>query len=243
MQRHIFAIYGLVRIADETVDTYTGSDRGALLEALKTEVYAALLSNYSTNPVVHAFVNTAREYAIDARLIDPFFESMRMDLTPKKYTKKLYEQYIFGSAEVIGLMCLKVFTAGKPERYEELEAGAKALGAAYQKVNFLRDVAGDYREQGRFYFPGVTFASLKEADKKAIVQDIREDFEKALPYLRQLPPQAKKAVHLSYLYYSRLLTELERTPIASLKKKRVRLSGSKKALIAASQLLPSKGVK
>lgn len=243
IQPYIFAIYGLVRIADETVDTYTGKDRGEQLDLLRLDVYRAMKTGYSTNPIVHAFADTARRFSITKTLIEPFFESMRMDITPKKYTPTLYATYIYGSAEVIGLMCLRVFVDGNDAHYKKREAGARALGAAYQKVNFLRDIASDYRDRQRIYFPDTTFSRLSEADKIAIVQDIRQDFAHAKPAVTKLPKNARKAVTLSFLYYSQLLDKLERTPVDVLKQKRVRLSGAKKLRIAAGQIFTPKGRK
>jgi phytoene/squalene synthetase len=148
------------------------------------------------------------------------------------YTQKLYEEYIYGSAEVIGLMCLRIFVHGDTKKYETLKAGASALGAAYQKVNFLRDIASDYTDRGRVYFPGVTFESFNNADKQAIIADIEHDFLTAEKALSQLPNGAKRAVHLSYLYYRELLKTLRLTPAATLKSQRVRVSDSKKASLA-----------
>lgn len=243
LQRHIFAIYGLVRIADETVDTYTGDDRAEVLEALRTETYAALESGYSTNPIVHAFALTARQFKIDALLIEPFFESMRMDLTPKAYTKSLYETYIYGSAEVIGLMCLRVFVGGNEKEYDKLEAGARALGAAYQKVNFLRDIASDYNERGRVYFPGVAYETMTSDDKEAIERDIQRDFEIARQYIKRLPNNAHSAVQLSYVYYTKLLEKITETSLETLKQRRVRISNATKLRLMGSQIVFKKGTR
>ena len=176
---HIYAIYGLVRISDEVVDVYRGDDSLTLLRELEAEVYATMERGYSTNPVVHAFSQTATKFGIGEQLIRPFFDSMAMDMTPTDYTQELYEQYIYGSAEVIGLMCLKVFVDGHQARYAELESGARALGSAYQKVNFLRDMAADYSELGRVYFPGVSFEQFDEQAKQMIIQDIEAEFATA----------------------------------------------------------------
>lgn len=241
IQKHIFAIYGLVRIADETVDTYTGGNRASLLTSLEKETYAAIESGYSTNPIVHAFALTAHHFAIGRDLIEPFFESMRMDLRPLTFSPVTYEKYIYGSAEVIGLMCLKVFCAGDQRRYEKRVAEARALGAAYQKVNFLRDFAGDYHERQRVYFPGVAFDTFNEADKSAIIADIQKDFKKAKPALATLPLVARKAVSLSYAYYTELLNELIKTPAEVIKVKRIRVSDIKKAALLVRAKLPERG--
>lgn len=240
IQPHIFAIYGLVRIADEIVDTYTGTDKQAQLDQLESETYQAIAKEYSTNPLVHAFALTAKQYGISKSLIAPFFESMRMDLAPKKYTQSLYEQYIFGSAEVIGLMCLKVFVNGNADQYKTLEPGAKALGSAYQKVNFLRDIASDYKERQRVYFPGITFDTFDETAKQAILSDIRKDFHTAHSAVIRLPNNASRAVQLSYNYYYALLKKLETTPASTLKKHRVRVPAAKKIYLRVVQPAPKK---
>jgi len=227
----IFSIYGLVRIADEVVDTYAKADSGAILDDLETETYRALKTGYSPNPIVHAFVTTARTYAITPPLIKPFFKSMRMDLFPKHYTEALYNQYIYGSAEVIGLMCLKVFCQGNEPAYKELEQGARRLGAAYQKVNFLRDIASDFTDRQRIYFPGVTIESFDEKTKQKIIKDIRSDFKAAKPALNKLPQNARRAVQLSYEYYEALLKKLEKTPAATIKQRRVRVPNARKLSI------------
>ncbi|MGV9002197.1 MAG: phytoene/squalene synthase family protein [Candidatus Saccharimonadaceae bacterium] len=235
IQPHIFAIYGLVRIGDEIVDTYTGKDGRKQLDMLEKETYTAIKTGYSTNPIVHAFAQTAQKYNITKKLIAPFFESMRMDLTPKKYTQNLYEKYIYGSAEVIGLMCLKVFVEGDKKRYEELAPGAKALGAAYQKVNFLRDIASDYIERQRMYFPNTSFQTFDETAKQVIIVDITKDFHEARQALEHLPKSAQKAVKLSYTYYNELQKKLKSTPAETLKQRRIRVSTPKKIYLRIVQ--------
>lgn len=236
IRKHIYAIYGLVRIADEIVDTYQGKDVAKILKDFESETFAALRSGYSTNPIVHAFVTTAKRYGISRDLIKPFFKSMRMDLKPQTYNTHLYKQYIYGSAEVIGLMCLKVFCDDET-RYKRLERGARALGSAYQKVNFLRDIAADFRERGRVYFPGVTFETFTEKKKVALIRDIERDFAKAKPAINALPKTAQKAVAVSYAYYSELLRKLAKTSAETLKTRRVRVSGLKKARLFTKALL------
>lgn len=231
MQKHIFAIYGLVRIADEIVDTYEGSSKANELTSFEKQTYTALEKGYSTNPIVHAFAQTAYEYGIGKELIEPFFESMRMDLRPIQYSPDTYKKYIYGSAEVIGLMCLRVFTNGNAAQYKRLVPSASALGAAYQKVNFLRDFASDYVERRRIYFPGVTFDGFTEATKNEIIKNIKKDFKHAAPGLEKLPASAQKAVSLSYAYYGELLNKLEATPAETIKTTRVRVSALKKATL------------
>lgn len=223
IRQHIYAIYGLVRIADEIVDTYRGDDAKAQLDNLEQESYLAITSGYSANPIVHAFATTARQFDISQIQLAPFFASMRIDLHPQTYTDDSYAEYIHGSAEVVGLMCLKVFTAHQPDTYEQLRPGAQALGAAYQKVNFLRDMASDYHELGRLYFPGVHYESFTEQDKQTIIADIENDFSAAAVAIQQLPPSSKKAVTLSYFYYHELLDRLANESVETLKSKRIRI--------------------
>lgn len=235
----IYNIYGLVRLADEIVDTYKGSDARQQLDALEKEVYAALKSGYSTNLIVHAFQLTANKYDIGRELITPFFYSMRLDTEPQKYTQKLYERYIDGSAEVVGLMCLKVFVRNKAE-YSHLEPGARALGAAFQKVNFLRDLSADKNELQRSYFPGVSYESFDDAAKSAIVDDIENDFKTARLAISQLPDSARPAVSAAYSYYMRLLLKLKVTPAEELKKKRVRVNNAIKVALLGKTIIKRK---
>jgi len=230
IRKHIYAIYGLVRVADEIVDTYRGADAVDQLNNLKTELYRALESGFSANPIVHAFIVTAHEYAIDNELIEPFFESMASDLANTTMTDAEYRRYIYGSAEVVGLMCLKVFTKQTGD-YAELAPGAQALGAAYQKVNFLRDIKADYEALGRLYFPGVTYESFDDTAKAAITADIRHDFSTALPALKRLPNNCRGAVTTSYEYYRALLDKLEQVPATELKQRRLRVADVKKVLL------------
>lgn len=224
IRKHIYAIYGLVRIADEVVDTYRGKDVDKVLLDLETEVYTAMRRGYSTNPVIQSFAITAKVYGIDRSLIHPFFVSMAMDLHPAVYTQATYEKYIYGSAEVVGLMCLRVFCEGNDKLYGKLEKGAKALGAAYQKVNFLRDMAADYKELGRLYFPGVEFDSFDDAVKEKIIRNIEKDFIVAERSIHLLPENSNSAVFMSFVYYQALLAKLSKTPAATIKQKRIRIN-------------------
>ena len=233
LRPHIYAIYGLVRIADEIVDTYDGTGKRNLLDSLEKETEAAMLSGYSTNPIVHAFAQTALQFSITKELTAPFFESMRMDLVAQSYDQKLYQTYIYGSAEVVGLMCLQVFTVSQKE-YNRFESAAKKLGSAYQKVNFLRDVADDADVLGRWYFPGCTKATFDDAAKATILEDIQKDFAAAKKGVDQLPLSSRKAVQLSYRYYSQLLKKLEKTSAAQLLQQRVRISNPRKVALLVS---------
>jgi len=225
---HIYNIYGLTRIADEIVDTYKGADAGKILDELEQETYRAMARCYSTNPIVHAFQATAQQFGIDKTLLQPFFASMRTDLTKRRFSQAEYQRYIHGSAEVVGLMCLRVFCNGNDAQYTQLAEGARRLGAAYQKVNFLRDLAADHNELQRCYFPGVTYEGFDEAAKQAIVADIRADFAVAAPTITDLPAGAKRAVRASYRYYLALLDKLAATPAATIKKRRIRISNARK---------------
>lgn len=237
MRQHIYNIYGLVRVADEIVDTYHGNRASELLDGLEQETRAALHDGYSANIIVHAFQITARKYGIDDSLLTPFFASMRTDLTAKRFDQQQYERYIHGSAEVIGLMCLRVFAAGDTKMYASLQPGAASLGAAYQKVNFLRDLADDWRLLGRYYFPVGSYEGFDDVIKAMITADIRADFERARPAIAALPVSARKAVQLSYAYYSKLLAGLEATPAAMIRKKRLSVSKARKLSMIAPVLL------
>lgn len=240
IQPHIYAVYGLVRIADEIVDTYKGPDAGAQLDQLESDTFAAITSQYSANPIIHAFALTAKKYHIDAAIIEPFFASMRMDLSPQSYTGDLYQTYIHGSAEVVGLICLRVFCRGDQATYAELEPGACALGAAYQKVNFLRDLASDYKELGRLYFPDETFEAFDEDAKQRVITDITSDFALAKQSLVALPDSSQLAVKMSYVYYTELLRVLETTPVEIIKSKRVRVATPRKLWLLVRTVVQSK---
>ena len=228
VRQDIYAIYGLVRIADEIVDSYIGADQLALLNDMEAEVYEAIERGYSTNPIIHAYALTARRYEIDSVLIAPFFDSMRMDLAPLTYTDEKYHAYIYGSAEVIGLMCLRVFCQNDDNQYEALADGAKHLGAAYQKVNFLRDIASDYSDRGRTYFPGISYETFSEKEKQAIIASIKSDFKAAQPSLDQLPKNSRAAVMLSVTYYQQLLKRLGKASVTDIKSRRIRINAGEK---------------
>ena len=236
-RQHIYNIYGLVRLADEIVDTYRGADQLAQLDALEAETYAALDAEYSTNVIVHAFARTARANGIAQDLIKPFFASMRQDITSTEYDATGLDDYIYGSAEVVGLMCLKVFAGGNQERYDHLKPGAQALGAAFQKVNFLRDLAADHDELGRIYFPNVDWTSFNDAAKSEIETDIHADFTKAKRAIDELPSSGRPAVLAAYRYYLELLRKIEATPAAQLKTSRLRLPNARKFMILGGTLV------
>lgn len=232
IQPHIYAIYGMVRVADEIVDTYRGANVLAELDAFEQEVRRAVDTGYSTNPIVHAYAQTAQKYAIGSDLSAPFFASMRRDIDPTPLTQEEYETYIYGSAEVVGLMCLRVFVGGNDSTYERLKPGARALGSAYQKVNFLRDLAADSKDLGRSYFPAVsTIDDFAEETKQALVSEIRSEFTTAYESLQELPSGAQRAVKLSYDYYQGLLSRIESASVQQLKTQRMSVPTTEKLLL------------
>ena len=238
LRPYVYALYGLVRVADEIVDSYRGADADQQLAALEQETAAALKIGYSTNPIAHAFAVTARQFAIGHDLIEPFFASMRMDTKKTThYTQKQYETYIYGSAEVIGLMLLKLCT--DDVTYAALAEPARRLGAGYQKVNFLRDIAADH-SIGRWYFPDYKYETFDEAAKEAIVLDIARDFKAAKRALAKLPRQTRQAIRLSFRYYSELLKKIEATPAETLRQHRVRVPDAQKLWLFAKTATEAK---
>ncbi|MEX0685489.1 MAG: phytoene/squalene synthase family protein [Balneolales bacterium] len=221
LRDHIYAIYGFVRLADEIVDSFHGYDRSYLLSNFKKETYEALERGISVNPVLHAFQQTVHRFAISEELIVAFFQSMEMDLEQVDYTFDKYQKYIFGSAEVVGLMCLTVFTEGDQQRYEELNPYARKLGAAFQKVNFLRDLREDYHMLGRIYFPKVDLTNFTEQSKKQIEDEIEEDFNMALKGIRELPASSKGGVYLAYVTYRSLFVKIKKLPATRIMNERV----------------------
>ncbi|MEO5627409.1 MAG: phytoene/squalene synthase family protein [Candidatus Saccharimonadales bacterium] len=241
MRQHIYNLYGLVRVADEVVDSYHGKDALAILNKLEDDTYQAIKTGYSSNVIIHAFLLTAQQADIGKELIKPFFDSMRMDIEPRKYhASKDYEKYIYGSAEVVGLMCLKVFCMGDKSGYQKLQQGAKALGSAFQKINFLRDIADDYKRLGRYYFPVGSFATFDDSIKSEIVADINLDMKLAKTAMEQLPKDAQTAVCVAYEYFATLLTRLSKSPAKQLKKERLRVSNPHKRWIIGSVIVRQK---
>lgn len=224
----IYAIYGFVRFADEIVDTFHGHDKKALLEEFRSDTYRAIERGLSLNPVLQAFQETVRGYAIERELIDAFLYSMELDIDHRVYERRLYDTYIYGSAEVVGLMCLRIFCAGDPEGYARLEAPARRLGAAFQKVNFLRDISSDFHDRGRVYFPGVEFAAFTDEQKAAIECEIAADFDAALDGIRALPNGARLGVHTAYLYFESLLKRIRATEARRIAQERIRVPNAAK---------------
>jgi phytoene/squalene synthetase len=239
-RRDIEAVYALVRIADEVVDTRGGADAGALLDELEAQTARALVTGWSTNLVVHAFARTARRTGIGPAEVDPFFASMRADLTVRVHDRESYERYVYGSAEVVGLMCLQVFLnadrrPGEPVRRPDAAtvAGARALGAAFQKINFLRDLGADAGELGRCYFPGVPATGPSAAQLAEILDEIAGDLERARAALPRLPGRARTAVAATLALYDRLLADLAATPPEQVLARRVRVSTPRKLVVLA----------
>lgn len=227
----IYGIYGFVRFADEIVDTFHDYDKASLLLDFKQETYKAIRDKISLNPVLNAFQLVVNEYNIGHDLIEAFFVSMEMDLKDITYDDKTYNQYIYGSAEVVGLMCLQVFCEGDSQKFRELEVPARKLGAAFQKVNFLRDIKSDYKERGRVYFPGLDLSQFTLETKILIENDIKADFEEALRGIMKLPKGASIGVYLAYMYYQRLFSRIKLCPVSKILTERIRVPNSEKLIL------------
>lgn len=231
----IYAIYGFVRFADEIVDTFHDFPKKELLDKFRRDTYEAIESGISLNPVLHSFQNVVNKYNIEKELIDAFLDSMEMDLNLNSYEDNLYQKYIYGSAEVVGLMCLRVFVNGDDQLYQHLYASARSLGSAFQKINFLRDIKSDFDERGRVYFPGVDFRSFNLRDKLEIESDIKKDFDDALVGITQLPQGVRFGVYLAYKYYTKLFQKIKSASPTKVKEERIRVNDSRKvALIFSS---------
>lgn len=225
----IYNIYGFVRFADEIVDSFHDYDKEVLFDRFSDDLELALKYKISLNPILNAFQHTYHKYNIEKSLVDAFMNSMRLDLHKTDYlTEEEYKSYIYGSADVVGLMCLKVFVKGDAEKYEELKDTAMSLGSAFQKVNFLRDLKDDFEGLNRTYFPNTDLKNLDENSKKQIIDDIEADFEKGLSGIKKLPIEAKFGVFMAYRYYNQLLKKLKKTPALKIKDSRIRVSNPKK---------------
>ncbi len=224
----IYAIYGFVRYADEIVDTFHDFDKEKLLHKFRKDTYLAIEEKISLNPVLHAFQKIAHHYQIEEELIEAFLKSMEMDLHHDAYNKEGYQSYIYGSAEVVGLMCLRVFCEGKKELYETLKTPARHLGAAFQKVNFLRDMKSDYYERGRVYFPDIDFDHFTEHAKYQIEEDIQKDFDQAYAGILKLPVGARAGVYLAYVYYLNLFKKIKNCSPARIASERIRIPDNQK---------------
>ena len=238
IRNHIYNIYGFVRFADEIVDSFHEYPKEELLNRFEDDLYFSLKNKISLNPILNSFQKTVNVFSIDKTLIAAFLKSMRWDLEKKVYkTEKDYKDYIYGSADVVGLMCLKVFVKGDNTKYKELKPSAMALGSAFQKVNFLRDLKNDYQELDRTYFPNVNFNNFDEDSKQSIIDDIEKDFEFALKGIFKLPNEARFGVYTAFKYYNKLLMKLKQTPSDSIQNKRIRVPNYQKITVFARSYL------
>lgn len=224
----IYAIYGFVRFADEIVDTFHDFPKKRLLDEFEVETFKAIEDGISLNPILNSFQHTVSQYNIDHECIRTFLKSMRMDLHKDEYTDAEYDNYILGSAEVVGLMCLSVFLRGDRRRYATLKPYAMKLGAAFQKINFLRDLHADFNELGRTYFPGVNMDEFNEKVKREIEKDIEQDFATGYEGIKMLPKDARFGVFVAYVYYHKLLRKIKHKPTAEIMSKRIRISNHRK---------------
>ena len=225
----IYNIYGFVRFADEIVDSFHDFNKTELFNSFAFDLNKAILNKISLNPILNSFQHTYHKYSIDKELVDSFMNSMRMDLKKKKYsTVKEYNEYIYGSADVVGLMCLKVFVQGDEELYKKLKKNAMKLGSAFQKVNFLRDIKADQENLKRSYFPNTQFNNFSEVEKNEIINEIENDFRLGLQGIKELPIVAKFGVFIAYRYYNQLLKNLKKTPATEIINKRIRVPNLKK---------------
>lgn len=229
IRQDIYNIYGFVRFADEIVDTFHEYNKEELFNLFEKDLELALKNKISLNPILNAFQHTYHKYALDKTLVDAFMQSMRLDLHKNTYlTEQEFKQYIYGSADVVGLMCLRVFVKGDNQRYNELKDAAMHLGSAFQKVNFLRDLKADFEDLNRSYFPNTDLKNLDEEAKHEIINDIETDFAKGLEGIKLLPIEAKFGVFVAYRYYHQLLKKLKKTPALQIKSTRIRVSNPKK---------------
>jgi len=229
IRQHIYNIYGFVRFADEIVDSFHDYDKIMLFKEFSDDLEKSLKNKIHLNPILNSFQSTYHQFNIDKDLVDSFMGSMEKDLHKKKYmTEKEYEDYIYGSADVVGLMCLKVFVNGDVEKYEELKPSAMRLGSAFQKVNFLRDLKDDFENLDRSYFPNTDLNKLNEESKIKIINEIEADFKEGLNGIKKLPIEAKFGVFMAYRYYSQLLKKLKKTPALDIKNTRIRVPNYKK---------------
>jgi phytoene/squalene synthetase len=241
IRQDIYNIYGFVRFADEIVDSFEGFDKLYLLDKFEENYYESLKHKISLNPILNAFQKTIHKYNIDLKLVDAFLKSMRMDLDKKDYfSREEYERYIYGSADVVGLMCLKVFVNGNEDDYKKLTPSAMKLGSAFQKVNFLRDFKSDIELLERSYFPNVNLQELDYKSKQDIINEIKADFQMAYEGIIQLPKSSKRGVYTAYVYYKRLLKKLDETPYENILESRIRVNDFTKMSLMAKSFLEVK---
>ncbi|WP_317899197.1 phytoene/squalene synthase family protein [Aurantibacillus circumpalustris] len=229
----IYGIYGFVRFADEIVDSFHDYDKEKLLQEFKNDTYHSIERGISLNPILNTFQRVVRTYNIENELIDAFLKSMAMDLQKKAYSEEDYKDYILGSAEAVGLMCLRVFTNGDFAQYEKLKPYAMYLGSAFQKINFLRDLKADYVGMGRIYFPNVKMNELNENMKKEIEKDIEFEFDQGLKGIKMLPKKARLGVYVAYIYYYSLFNKIKNLKACNILEERVRIPNRQKILLLA----------
>ena len=232
IRNDIFNIYGFVRFADEIVDTFHKYPKRKLLDQFEKELWSSIEDKISLNPILNSFQNTVNKYNIETSLIRSFMKSMRMDLDIRRYSSQEdYKEYIYGSADVVGLMCLKVFVSGSKKEYNVLKPYAMSLGSAFQKVNFLRDLKSDSEILNRVYFPNIDMKNFDENSKDKIIEEIEKDFENALKGIVKLPKKARFGVYIAYRYYNKLLKKLKNTPSRDIKESRVRIDNFQKFVV------------
>lgn len=240
LRNAIYSVYGFVRLADEIVDSFEEFDKQYLLAKLKEETYWSIENKISINPILNSFQAAVHEYQIDQNLIGTFLESMEMDLQKVEYTTEKYEKYILGSAEAVGLMCLQIFTERNMKMYEQLKPYAAKLGAAFQKVNFLRDMRYDYHNLGRIYFPGIDITEFNSDSKKEIEREIEDDFRVALEGIKLLPSSSKRGVYLAYIYYLALFNKIKKSPAQKVLTQRIRIHNGKKFGLMINSIVQNK---
>lgn len=240
LRNPIYSIYGFVRFADEIVDSFEGYDKKYLLEKFKNETYEAIETKISLNPILNSFQHVVNKYNISLELIEIFLKSMEMDLEKIEYSTEKYEQYILGSAEVVGLMCLHVFTDGNNKKFEELKPFAMKLGAAFQKINFLRDMNTDFQKLGRSYFPNIDITKFTPSSKKKIEDEIEKDFREALIGIKNLPASSRGGVYLAYVYYNSLFKKIKKLPAQKVLNNRIRINNGKKFTLMVNSLFQHK---
>ena len=234
LRQPIYDVYGFVRLADEIVDSFHGYDKEKLLNDFRNQTWESIDMGISLNPILNAFQKTVNDFNIDRDLISTFLKSMEMDLDFSKYSQEEYEEYILGSAEVVGLMCLKIFVFGDEEEYLRLKPLAMKLGSAFQKINFLRDLKDDYNNLGRTYFPNINMSQFNSATKKQIEEGIEIDFQKGYEGIIQLPKKSRFGVYLAYIYYYKLFHKIKTLPAQTILQERVRISNKRKYSLVVS---------
>jgi len=240
LRNAVYSVYGFVRLADEIVDSFEGYDKKYLLAKFKGETFWAIENRISVNPILNSFQRAVHQHQIDQDLIETFLDSMAMDLQKVDYTVEKYRKYILGSAEAVGLMCLQIFAEGDTTMYEDLKPYAMKLGAAFQKVNFLRDMKDDYHVLGRIYFPGINITDFNSDSKKEIEREIESDFKIAFEGIKLLPSSSKRGVYLAYVYYLSLFNKIKKSPAQKVLTQRIRINNGKKFGLMINSLVQNK---